>query len=310
MTKEEALQALSQQYHAIKNVIDASKEEYFDDSHVANFLHSAIDALIVKQGSLKQKTATLIQNNEEEYKALAKLSINSYSNTHQAISSISDESASALKKGCDEQSKVLINSEELFNEFQAIQDKLGDEVSKANETICSLMDQVRILERKSTLDGLTRVFNRAAFDKYMQTLLEHKAALSSTFFLLLDADDFKQINDTYGHVTGDKVLQFIANAIKKSLREGDKVFRYGGEEFAVILQRTNLDGATRVSERILQTIRSNSLIYKEHKVHVTMSLSITAILQDDTTESVVTRADEGLYSAKRSGKDKIVVSGE
>ncbi|MDQ7067948.1 MAG: GGDEF domain-containing protein [Sulfurimonas sp.] len=122
---------------------------------------------------------------------------------------------------------------------------------------------------------------------------------------MLDIDDFKVINDTFGHVAGDKVIMFIANILRSTLRDGDKVFRYGGEEFVIILNRITPEVCLEVTNRILKLIRSNQLIYKGHPLSVTISIGATQYTNGDTPESIITRADKALYKSKINGKDQM-----
>ena len=125
--------------------------------------------------------------------------------------------------------------------------------------------------------------------------------------MMLDIDDFKLVNDKYGHVIGDKVLVFISNVLKKILRDGDKIFRYGGEEFIIILNRIDKDTCEKISQRILATVDTNKLLYKEESIHVTVSIGATVIQKDETAEDIIDRADQALYEAKKDGKNRIKV---
>jgi diguanylate cyclase (GGDEF)-like protein len=123
--------------------------------------------------------------------------------------------------------------------------------------------------------------------------------------LMLDLDDFKIINDTYGHIAGDKILIFISNILKKTLREVDKIFRYGGEEFIIILNRTDNIFCSKIANRILELIRVNNLVYKGETLHITGSIGTTMFKEGDTPDSFISRADKALYKAKANGKNQI-----
>jgi diguanylate cyclase (GGDEF)-like protein len=128
--------------------------------------------------------------------------------------------------------------------------------------------------------------------------------------LMLDLDDFKQINDNYGHVAGDKILIFISNILKQTLREGDKIFRYGGEEFIIILNRTDNIFCSKIANRILELIRANNLIYKGETLHATASIGTAVFIEGDTPDTFISRADKALYQAKKNGKNQIVTEME
>jgi diguanylate cyclase (GGDEF)-like protein len=193
----------------------------------------------------------------------------------------------------------------LTSKFNEIQMHMTQEVQKANTLITQLTQQVKKLEEKSNLDALTKVLNRHALINYLDDVCLKKELSYSFHMLILDIDDFKNINDTYGHVAGDKVLIFIANILRKTLRDGDKVFRYGGEEFIIILNRVDDKLCRNITERLLNLIRKNKLIYKGENLNVTMSIGTTKYKQADTPETLMTRADKALYIAKKNGKNQM-----
>ena len=182
---------------------------------------------------------------------------------------------------------------------------MNNEVNKANSVITKLTLQVKALEEKTNLDALTKVFNRRALSSYLNDACSNEKSSYNFHVLVLDIDDFKLINDTYGHVAGDKVLIFIANILRKTLREGDKIFRYGGEEFVIILNRVNDLQCKNTSNRLLAIIRENKLIYKGETLKVTMSIGATKFVQGDTPDALIARADSALYRAKRNGKNQL-----
>jgi diguanylate cyclase (GGDEF)-like protein len=168
-------------------------------------------------------------------------------------------------------------------------------------------------ESLSILDGLTGVHNRRYFISNFSTLIEqcaryrHKLAL-----LMIDVDDFKQINDTHGHLEGDRILKAIADILKHCARGADIIARFGGEEFIVALQDTDCDGATQVAERILEQIRLLSCGRGAHQCGITASIGLScyrtsAAMPIKTPEQWIQEADEALYRAKHSGKNRIAV---
>jgi two-component system, cell cycle response regulator len=180
--------------------------------------------------------------------------------------------------------------------------RLFEEVSKEKETM-------KIL---ATTDGLTEVYNHNFFYTRLEEEFNRAVRYGTTISLIMiDVDDFKKINDTYGHRTGDYVLKEIADIIKRLVRKTDIVARYGGEEFSVILPHTNLDGAEEEAERIRETI-SNHRYANISKETLTMSFGVVSYPSMKTimnTGDFVNLADTALYEAKRSGKNKVVVLG-
>jgi diguanylate cyclase (GGDEF)-like protein len=168
-------------------------------------------------------------------------------------------------------------------------------------------------ESLSVLDGLTGVHNRRYFISNFSTLIEqcaryrHKLAL-----LMIDVDNFKQINDTHGHLEGDRILKAIAGILKHCARGADIIARFGGEEFVVALQDTDCDGATQVAGRIQEQIRLLSCGKGERKCSITVSIGLScyktsANMPIKSPEQWIQEADEALYRAKHLGKNRIAV---
>lgn len=237
----------------------------------------------------------------EQYKDLALKSLNSYSETNDTIEKISEQQAMIFN---ETPSEALFDINFISNKFTDIQNHLNEEVSRANEVINQLMGHIRQLEKKNTLDPLTKAYNRYALQDYLRTLLLKEKFDFNVFALMIDIDNFKQINDQYGHIAGDKVLIFITRLMKKALRDGDRVFRFGGEEFIVLLNRTNLEGAKMVSERLLNLCRQNHPLFQNVRIGVTLSIGLTKILEGDSIDSLIERSDIALYRAKANGKDR------
>ncbi len=306
MKKDDAKTILSNMYEEVLTHIDHAHDAHISEALVIDFLHDLANAL-VKNDFKNPFDLYLLQQLtfEEEYKLLAKQSLDSYSSTNEIVAELSKEQQETL----DDLHTSKIDISALSDRFASIQSHLQNEVEQANKTIASLIKRVQNLEAKASIDPLTKVYNRRALDDHLSTVITHKHQHPlSMFLLMIDIDDFKKINDTYGHIAGDKVLIFIANMLKKTLRDGDKIFRYGGEEFVIVLNRIALDGCELVAERLLELVRSGKLISKDGQISVTMSIGATQFRAEDTIETLVTRADKALYLAKNSGKDQLKVS--
>jgi diguanylate cyclase (GGDEF)-like protein len=163
-------------------------------------------------------------------------------------------------------------------------------------------------ERSAVTDGLTGLFNHAylkdALRREVQRARRHRLKLS---LVLFDLDDFKRLNDTHGHVAGDRVLVKTASILRDSAREIDIVARYGGEEFAIILPETARTGGYVVAERVRQRLEARFRRGAQGKV--TISGGVASFPSDaDTAEDLVRRADQGLYRAKAAGKNRIVLA--
>jgi len=162
--------------------------------------------------------------------------------------------------------------------------------------------------RESVTDELTGLFNRRRFDEVLDTEVERAKRFGQPMALvLLDIDDFKQVNDTYGHQQGDIVLREVARVLRESCREIDEPARYGGEELAVVLPGTDLHGAYLLAERVRQGVEALRLplIVSDGEIRVTASLGVAALPESaDDQDGLVAAADAAMYDAKRAGKNR------
>ena len=170
----------------------------------------------------------------------------------------------------------------------------------------------RIVERQALVDGLTGLANRRQADETLAAELARIDRLGGPVGLILaDLDDFKAVNDRYGHPTGDVVLREFADTLRETVREIDTAARWGGEEFAVILPGTDLEGAAHVAERIRVALAERTVMTVDGEpLHVTASFGAAASTPASTVESLIETADDALYRAKRAGKDRVYAGTE
>jgi two-component system cell cycle response regulator len=173
-----------------------------------------------------------------------------------------------------------------------------------------LRDNVQMSIEAAITDALTSLNNRRYMETHLATLVEqaHVRAKPLTV-LVLDIDFFKSVNDTHGHEAGDDVLREFAVRLKKSIRGIDLACRYGGEEFVVVMPDTDMAVATMVAERLRRRIAADPFAINrgEHKVAVTISIGLAALAgAGDVAASVLKRADQALYRAKRDGRNRVV----
>lgn len=160
----------------------------------------------------------------------------------------------------------------------------------------------------SLCDQMTKLSNRAAFElaikRHLGLSRRHGQPVS---LLMLDVDHFKSINDRYGHPAGDTCLASIARALKSTLRETDELFRYGGEEFAVLLANTKRDQANLVAERLRLAVTQVTVnAYQCEPFYTTVSIGLATLKADDDRDSFIARADKALYHAKSSGRNCVI----
>lgn len=165
------------------------------------------------------------------------------------------------------------------------------------------------LHRLATTDVLTQISNRRHFFECAQREFELAREYGSSLaFLLIDLDDFKQINDRYGHQVGDHVLQRLAYCGATTLRRGDLFGRIGGEEFAALFPRCEPDQAEKIAERLQREVRRLSFNHEGAAFAVTLSQGLTSLRPDDgNLDALYVRADAAMYRAKRQGKNRVVV---
>ena len=159
------------------------------------------------------------------------------------------------------------------------------------------------LEKDKITDPLTQLYNRRYMFDILEKLIKNYFAYKTPFSLIfIDIDNFKKINDTYGHNEGDRILQEVSKTIKKIIRKNDYAFRYGGEELVIILPNTNLDEAIRIAERIREKV-SNDI--KMNNNSITISLGVSEYEGEDKFE-FIEKSDSLMYKAKQTGKNRVV----
>ncbi len=160
--------------------------------------------------------------------------------------------------------------------------------------------------KNSFTDPLTQVGNRGAFDKALAREIDFAKRHHAPFSLLvIDLDKFKAVNDKHGHQAGDAVLCMIAKLMTQLNRNTDPLFRYGGEEFVMILSHTNLAGAKFVGERMRQQVEHHEFMVQGVKIPVTISIGITEFQEKDNAQLLFKRADSALYEAKKLGRNRV-----
>ncbi len=164
----------------------------------------------------------------------------------------------------------------------------------------------RELERTAYKDPLTSVGNRAAMEDALHREVELARRQGSQLSLIaVDLDHFKRVNDAHGHSVGDVVLQAAAARMHEAIRASDLLFRYGGEEFVVVLAQTGLSGAELVAERIRSRIAESAIIGEGFSLSVAVSLGVAMYSPPDSARDLFNKADRALYAAKRGGRNRV-----
>jgi diguanylate cyclase (GGDEF)-like protein len=188
----------------------------------------------------------------------------------------------------------------------ATKTRLETDLSAAQKQIEVQAAKLRAAEHDARIDPLTHIPNRRAFDKHMegvQSLFERQEIAYS--LVVLDLDNFKSVNDNFGHAAGDSVLQVAAKLLQSQLRLSDRVFRFGGEEFVLVLVATGLRQAMIVAERARKRIEASVVYYDGQELRVTASAGVAEAGRGDSCSNLLEQADAALYSAKRAGRNRV-----
>jgi diguanylate cyclase (GGDEF)-like protein len=160
------------------------------------------------------------------------------------------------------------------------------------------------IETMSANDRLTGIYNRKAFEiLYPQLIAECRRSRTPFALVLFDIDNFKQINDTHGHLAGDAVLKALTELTGKTVRASDMFFRWGGDEFLLLLKESNEDHARQMAEKLRLVVETNSVDYEGTPIAVTISIGVAEALPGESENQLLRRGDEALYAAKNKGRN-------
>ncbi|MDQ7055582.1 MAG: GGDEF domain-containing protein [Persephonella sp.] len=162
------------------------------------------------------------------------------------------------------------------------------------------------LRKLATVDQLTGIYNRYAFEKFLEEEINRAERYGSGFSIIMfDIDNFKDVNDMYGHQVGDRILKELVNIVRNSIRKSDIFARWGGEEFMILVPIKEKQDAYRIAEKIRSEIEN----YRFDSVgKVTVSIGVSFYKKGDSIKTIIRRADTALYQAKKSGKNMTVVA--
>lgn len=165
------------------------------------------------------------------------------------------------------------------------------------------------LKNIAHLDSLTGVANRYALNEYIKLLENQPTQFSETCLMVIDIDHFKQVNDVYGHLMGDQVIQFVAEKLKENIRTSDLLVRYGGDEFIVLIENVGMERALKIAEKIRAEIYEaksvDNLRCPDLKVSISISISIGVAIGATSWMALLEKADRALFQAKEQGKNKV-----
>lgn len=253
---------------------------------------------IFKQLSLERKTISGYTKNDEKGKLEDFLyfdSLKDKNNLHYVILPIT--------RGQDIIGTINI-FDSTFNHLVNVDNNFLE--SFANQFSTALQN-AQLYQKKKELanrDGLTGLYNHAYFQNRLSLLIDKKIKFPLSL-LFLDIDDFKRVNDQYGHLTGDKVLKELSGLLKKHCRNGDLIARYGGEEFAIILPETEKEETLSIANRIVTLVSQHKIwINNTKSINITISMGLAVYKPGWSKEYFIDQADKALYKAKNEGKNR------
>jgi two-component system, cell cycle response regulator len=161
--------------------------------------------------------------------------------------------------------------------------------------------------RMTIVDGLTQIHNkRYLFEALEKELIRARRYERELSLVIFDIDFFKRINDQYGHLAGDHVLRELARVVQERIRRDEVFARYGGEEFVIVLPETGLGGARALAEDLRERVATHAFVFQGERIPVTISIGCAQLSKDDRAATeLIQRADEKLYEAKRSGRNRV-----
>lgn len=232
------------------------------------------------------------------------------------------EDIGELKSAVQGQLSTILSSMDQFKAMKSAQQENANEHTRALEERLHAMEleskELRLhlaqQEQMASRDALTELPNRASYDRrVLNEFVQWRNSLAQgsetgLCLAICDVDHFKRINDTYGHLAGDKVLKILAKEISIRLRKTDFVARYGGEEFVIIMPSTTLEDAEPLINSIRQKIEKCPFHFKETQVQITLSFGLSSFEELDTPEKVFERSDKALYRAKAGGRNQVCLA--
>ncbi|MGC8790418.1 MAG: GGDEF domain-containing protein [Desulfurella sp.] len=296
-----------------QELLALKKELYFNSALLSTIsVRENLKKLIEKKEKLEEEYFNQLQEKlKQAVKALTYVmntltkDISNYGDEFQTHIDQIDSLVGIENIDVDEMSKKLIGialkiKESTISMNNKIK-KLSEIIEKSKNTIQQLQEKLKEAQENLIIDPLTKVYNRRGLWHFLEHEIEKARRYRKNLSIIMcDLDKFSEINNTYGHQVGDKVLEVFANTIKSLSRSSDIVTRYGGEEFLIIVPEANLEQAYLFAEKIRTATEKLKFKYKDKEFYITVSLGVAQFRQEDTIETLIERADKMLYEAKKT----------
>jgi len=207
--------------------------------------------------------------------------------------------------------KMAHKLENSYKALQELNDSLEEKIKERTKDLEENKEELKVL---ASIDPMTKLYNRRHFSEVSENIFRHnKKERKSLSLIMLDIDNFKNVNDTYGHAVGDKVIIAIADILREHTRGTDTVCRYGGEEYIILVPDIDMDRCMEIAEAIRVSIENLVIkLEKDKELQVTISIGIAMsdMLVDNNVEIAINKADNALYEAKRGGKNRVMLYSE
>ncbi|HEX5806664.1 MAG TPA: diguanylate cyclase [Macromonas sp.] len=214
-----------------------------------------------------------------------------------------DDMTPILQEAIQATRSMAIDSQRVGDELRSLRDRS----TQAEAEIQRLQTELDRLSTAASQDMLTGVLNRKGLEQVVANELSRSERTGSPMCLaVLDIDDFKKINDEYGHGVGDEALKHLAEVAQASLRSHDSIARYGGEEFVIVLPHTELEEGVNVITRLQRQLTTAYFMADDRQLLITFSAGVAQLRNDEDSAQTLTRADQAMYQAKRSGKNRVI----
>ena len=195
-------------------------------------------------------------------------------------------------------------------EMEVSNHQLEERLKASKLEISALQENLEAVRNESLTDPLTQLANRKLFDNALDLAIAAARTNNEPLSLMMtDIDNFKNFNDSFGHLTGDQVLRLVATSVKQNIKGQDTASRYGGEEFAIVLPNTVLRSALTVADHIRRAVMTKELMKRstgEQLGRVTVSIGVATLRRNDTVQTLLERTDACLYAAKRHGRNRVM----
>ena len=312
---------------AIRRTISHEEDPLTLPKHCLDIIAIIIDSTREERRSSRHFLFTLNDSLAQFYLSFAKnikLTESSFENQEKCIKDIQKKSE-ALKEMTENTSDLSILKTHIVNYVQDIegvfQEREEQKEQKVRQQLQGMARQIKELQNETNnyqktlkqqskqlhMDFLTKVANRAAWSERLEIeYARYQRYKHPLNIAIVDIDKFKIINDSFGHLAGDKVLHVIAQTLQKTIRNTDFIARYGGEEFALLFPEITSEQTKYTLEKLCQTIKNIPFKFKKEYISITISVGCTSFSDDDDLDSVFERADQALYQAKNTGRNQVI----